>query len=278
VTTSVTSADTLGSLQFDTDYSGDPGGGSFEGSGAGVNCTALAGDFTAFNDIDASSTLSTATISTAGFTGPIDVTECNYQTSNAALAPADFAVTVTDASAPDFTPLTPTVEISSVNCVCTGGGSSTTTTAGGTTTTSVTTTSVVGGSTTTTLAGGGGFNIEFTVDDANTYGALQWVADYSGAGGDFVGMADMVACTSPLSAGGAFVTFNDEDATMNLNFAAVALAGFAGPTVVANCEFASAAEPAPGDFVITVVDASDPSLNPIDPLPGVSVSGVTALP
>jgi hypothetical protein len=278
VTTSVTSTETLGSLQFDTDYSGDPGGGSFEGSGAGVNCTALAGDFTAFNDVDASSRLSTATISTAGFTGPTDVTECNFQTSNAALAPGDFAITVTDASDPAFNPVNPTVEITSVDCVCTGGGSSTTTTAGATTTTIVTTTTTGGGTTTTIPGGGGGFNIEFSLDDAVTLGALQFAVDYSGATGEFVGAADMVACTSPLSAGGAFVTFNDEDATTNLNFAAVALAGFTGPTIVANCEWASAAAPAPGDFAISVVDASDPALNPVVPLPVVSVTGVTALP
>ena len=289
VTWAVTNNETLGSLQYDTDYSA--AGGSFEGSGAGVNCTALAGDFTAFNDMDAAQILSAATISTAGFTGPIDVSECIFQTNNAALAPGDFTVTITDQSAPDFSPTNATMAITSVVCTCTGGTS--TTTLGPTTTTSTTTSTTVSTSsttsttnttvttsstTTTTVVGGSVWDIEFSLDDAVTLGALQYAVDYSAAGGDFVDMADQVNCTSPLSAGGAFVTFNDEDATMTLNFAAVALAGFTGPTVVANCEFQSAAMPVAGNFGINVIDASDPALNPVVPLPGVSVTNVTALP
>ena len=287
VTWAITSADTLGSLQYDTDYSGAMG--TFKGSGAAVECTALAGDFTAFNNIEASQKLSTATISTGGFTGPIDVSECTFLTDNPALAPGDFGLTITDQSAPDFTPTNATMEINAVNCVCdstttTLGGSTTTTTVGGTTTTTVggtttttvggTTTTTVGGTTTTTVPTGGTvWNIEMTVDDAANFGALQFTNVYSG--GQFVGMAGAVSCTSPLSAGGAFVTFNDEDATTTLNMAAVALAGFTGPTIVANCDFDAAVMPVAGDFVITVVDASDPALMPIVPLPVVSVSGIT---
>jgi hypothetical protein len=242
----------------------------------------LAGDFTAFNNIEVDQKLSTATISTAGFTGPVDVSECTFLTDNPALAPSDFGLTIVDQSAPDFTPTNATMEITSVTCVCAPGSTTTTTTVGGSTTTTTvggsTTTTTVGGSTTTTTMGGNIWNIEISLDDAVTLGALQFALDYSAAGGQFVGLAGAVSCTSPLSASGAFVTFNDEDAITTLNMAAVALSGFAGPTIVANCDFDAAVMPVAGDFAILVVDASDPALMPIVPLPVVSVTGITALP
>jgi hypothetical protein len=265
VTFSVTNTETLGALQYDTDYSGASGG--FDGSAGSVECTRLAGDFAAFNDIEASTTLSSAFISAAGFTGPIDVASCNFTSTNGALAAGNFTITITDQSKPDFTPANATVEITDVTC--TGGG--TTTTTGPTTTTSTTT----GTSTTTVTSGGNLYNVAFDLTDAVTAGALQFEVNYSAAGGQFTGTGAAVACTSPLSAGGAFVSFNDVEASTQLNFAAVAIAGFTGPTTVANCEFDAPAAPGAGDFTITVVDASAPDLSPIVPLPTVTVSAVT---
>jgi hypothetical protein len=132
------------------------------------------------------------------------------------------------------------------------------------------TTTTTGG-TTTTVVGGTLYDVTFDMADAGTaVGALQFEVAYAGAGGEFVGAADSVDCDSPLSAGGAFVTFNDEDGTTTLNFAAVALAGFSGPTTVARCTFDAPAAPNAGDFVVTVVDASDTSLAPIAPFPTVT--------
>jgi len=263
----VTNVETLGALQYDTSYAGV--GGGFDGTAGAVDCTRLAGDFAAFNDIEASTTLSSAFISAAGFTGPIDVASCNFTTSNGGLAAGDFTITITDQSKPDFTPANATVEIT--NVVCTGGGTTTTTT-GPTSTTSTTT-----GTNTTTTTGGPGtlYNVAFDLTDAVTAGALQFEVNYSAAGGQFTGTGAAVACTSPLSAGGAFVSFNDVEASTQLNFAAVAIAGFTGPTTVANCEFDAPAAPGTGDFTITVVDASAPDLSPIVPLPTVTVSAVT---
>jgi hypothetical protein len=258
VTFGVTNTETLGALQYDTNYAAANGG--FDGAGGAVACTRLAGDFAAFNDIEASSNLSSAFISAAGFTGPIDVASCGF-TGNSGTPPVagDFAITITDQSKPDFSPASATVEITDISCVCTTP--STTTTVGGTTTT----------------VGGGGtlYTVTFDLDDAVTAGALQFEVDYAAAGGDFVGSGAGVTCTSPLSAGGAFVSFNDVDASTQLNFAAVAIAGFTGPTTVANCTFDAATAPTAGDFVITVVDASAPDLSPIVPLPVVSVSAIT---
>jgi hypothetical protein len=261
ITFSVTNVETLGALQYDTSYAGV--GGGFDGAGGTVDCTRLAGDFAAFNDIEAQSKLSSAFISAAGFTGPIDVARCGY-TRNSAVEPVagNFTITITDQSKPDFSPATAEVGITDITCVCQGGGTTTTT--------------VPPDTTTTTTGGGTQYTVTFSLDDAVTAGALQFEVDYSGAGGDFVGSGAGVSCTSPLSAGGAFVSFNDIDASTQLNFAAVAIAGFTGPTTVANCTFdAPGGAPAPGDFAITVVDASAPDLSPIDPLPTVSVSAIT---
>jgi hypothetical protein len=266
ITFGVTNVETLGSLQYDTDYSAS--GGGFDGAAGTVSCQRVAGDFAAFNDIEASSTLSSAFISAAGFTGPTTVATCDF-TGNREPATTDFGITITDQARPDFSPATATVDVTDVTCTCTGGGSTTTTVGGGTTTTTT------GGGTTTTTTGGGGnlWDVTFDMADAGTaVGALQFEVAYGGAGGQFVGTADSVDCDSALSAGGAFVTFNDEDGTTTLNFAAVALAGFSGPTNVARCTFDAPAQPNAGDFVITVVDASDTALAPITPFPTVTAA------
>jgi hypothetical protein len=281
VTFSCSTTDTLGSLQYDTDYSAS--GGGFDGAAGTVSCQRLVGDFGAFNDIEASSTLSTAFISAAGFTTPAAVATCDF-TGPTQPAVGDFAVTVTDAARPDFTNVTAStvVAVSDVTCTCTGGstttlggGSTTTTVSGGSTTTTVSggsTTTTTGGGTTTTTTGGSAnlYDVTFDMADAGTaVGALQFEVQYATAGGQFVGTADSVDCDSPIP-GGAFVTFNDEDATTTLNFAAVALAGFSGPLQVARCTFDAPVAPSPAAFVITVVDASDTALAPITPFPTVT--------
>ena len=81
--------------------------------------------------------------------------------------------------------------------------------------------------------GGSGtlYDVTFDMADAGSaVGALQFEVQYATAGGQFVGAADRSTATPRLSASGGFVTFNDEDGTTTLNFAAVALAGFSGPT------------------------------------------------
>jgi len=115
------------------------------------------------------------------------------------------------------------------------------------------------------------------LDDAVTVGSLQIEVDYNGAGGTFTGSGATVSSTSPLSAAGALVAFGDDDASEQLNFAALALAGFNGPTTLASCEFrATGAAPAAGEFAITVVEANALDLSPIIPVPTVDVTSITA--
>jgi len=99
------------------------------------------------------------------------------------------------------------------------------------------------------------------VTDAN-YGALQFGVDYTAAGGNFVGVADMVDCTSLLGAQ-EIVTFNDIAACNLLNIGVLALMGFDGPAEVAVCRSRTRGVPVTGDFSIEVVDASTPAPAPI---------------
>jgi len=252
VTFSVTNSETLGALQYDTSYAGI--GGGFDGDGGAVDCTRLAGDFAAFNDIEAEARLSSAIISPAGFTGPIDIARCRYSGAFPSPVPSDFPIVVTDQSRPDFSPANATVAVTDVNCAC----------AGTTTTTS------------TTLGSGDLYTVTFGLDDAVTVGALQFFVDYGNAVGGFLGRGYDVSCTSPLAGSGSFASFNDSDSLDRLNVAAVSIPGFTGPITVAECAFLTPGVPPQAtDFVITVVDASAPDLSPISPFPTVSLSAIT---
>ena len=141
--------------------------------------------------------------------------------------------------------------------------------------TSTSTTSTTATTTSTTLDGGGLYTVSFGLDDAITVGSLQLELDYGGADGGFAGSGASVTCASRLPGGGGLVVFSDVDASAQLNFAMLAPAGFTGPAALANCTFiASGAVPAPGDFVITVLEANAVDGSAIAPVPAVSVSAV----
>jgi hypothetical protein len=278
-TVSVTSGETLGSLQYNVDYSGaQPGG--FEGSADMVSCTAspsIAGSIITFNDDEPALTLRTGIISLAGFTGPTDIATCVYLSGAATdPVPSDFTITLVDAADPSFNPQTPTLALTISNCVpgCVGPecGSGMPTTTSTTTTSTTTSTTVIGVTPSQ-------FDISFDVDDAGNYGALQYNVDYTAAPGGFNGSADMVSCTAGAAIAGSIVTFNDDEGALTLRTGIISLAGFAGPANLAVCTFDSTgATPVAGDFAITVVDASDPGLNPIAPLPSVSISSIVPTP
>jgi hypothetical protein len=107
---SITNDETIGALQFDTEYSSDV---DPSGSGSFVECVRLAGDFAAFNDVESTRTLRTAIVSVGGVTGPVDVAYCTFSATFCGGPPGfdDFVVTITDQSHPDFSPANATVEI-----------------------------------------------------------------------------------------------------------------------------------------------------------------------
>lgn len=113
--------------------------------------------------------------------------------------------------------------------------------------------------TTTTIPGGGGpFDVTFRMDTASSsIGALQFTADYAGAAGDFDGTGPTAACTNKVA--GALFAPNDNDATSKLTLGLIALSPFSAPLDLVTCTFTAEAgeTPVPGDFVITVDDATD---------------------
>ncbi len=102
--------------------------------------------------------------------------------------------------------------------------------------------------------------VAFHVTNEVELGALQFEVDYSGAAGDFPGADDLVECETVLP--GATIAFNDDEAGGVLKVAAVHATGFTGPAELAYCSFDPAVLVNPGDFVITITDASDPMGDP----------------
>ncbi len=254
---------TVGSLQWDTDYSNAPG--FFLGQGGNVECaTLIEQSLAAFNDVELDENLDSGIISLDGFTGPVNVSECTFK---AQVVPVkdDFAITVTEASKPDLTGIIPLpdVVIQSIDCNTV-------------TTTTLDTTTTTEPPVTTTLGGGGSANykVTYTLNTASAgVGALQWTTDYSAAPGDgFQGSGASVACVS--KAPGALFAPNDVDATKMLTLGQIALAEFFAPVSLAECTFNGLADdaPVPGDFVIGIDDATDGNGDPITVSIGVSVT------
>ena len=88
-------------------------------------------------------------------------------------------------------------------------------------------------------------------------------------------------CTLDPSVNGLYATNQDiaaEDATtLDARLAWVFVPSLAGPQRLLTCDFIVGDEsPAREDFSIAVIDASDPSGQPIEPVPGVSIRGFPA--
>jgi hypothetical protein len=106
ITVAVLDATDLAALQFEIDYSGIDG--EFFGSGANVACSRLdqGSGFVAINDDDEARVLRYALAVLGSLNGSLDLLGCLYESWEAPVA-ADFVVTVTDASRPDFSPIVP---------------------------------------------------------------------------------------------------------------------------------------------------------------------------
>jgi hypothetical protein len=239
---------TLGSLQFDTDYSG--AGGEFLGSAGTVQCSTLVDALYAPNDIEAESKLTQGLISLNGFDGPTNVSQCTFVSSGQP-QPEDFEITVTEASDPNLTPITPLPDVIVVDNIDCGGPVTTTT---------------LGPPTTTTTAGQGNtFNVVFTVASASaSIGALQWTVDYETASGEFRDSGAAVKCV-PNNALGALFAPNDVDAERELTLGLIALTPFTAPNTLVTCTFdgVQGDAPVPADFAITIDDATDANGEPI---------------
>jgi hypothetical protein len=111
----VTSSESIGSLKFEVDYAATPG--NFLGSGLAAQCTSLVtGASKSFFDDEVKRVLRESVISLSGFSGPVSVATCSFESNDPGLAASAFGLTVKDATTPDFQIITPTMTISSVSC------------------------------------------------------------------------------------------------------------------------------------------------------------------
>jgi hypothetical protein len=259
VTFRLQDAVTAASLQFDVAY--DRADLEITGTSDTVSCANVAPALGTFTDDDSGATgvLNVAYIAPSGFSGPRDLLICDFTTDNEPFL-TDFAVTVVDATDPSYATITPlpTVVPSSVDC---GGVFNTTTT----TTTSTTTSTLPADPTACTL--------EFSLTDAVTLGSLQWVVDYTNAPGEFGGSGSGVQCQNKVST--AFGSMQDSDGQRRVITALISLAGFSGPRLLTQCTFVADVRPEADDFVITVTDAADQNIQPLNPRPNIVLSGVT---
>ncbi|HXC51386.1 MAG TPA: hypothetical protein VN634_10915 [Candidatus Limnocylindrales bacterium] len=100
----------VGALQWNVDYANAPG--QFLGSGATVQCTSLvSGALFAPNDVEAEHSLHLGVISLSTFPAPADLVQCSFAATGAPV-PADFPVTIVDATDGDGNPITATISVS----------------------------------------------------------------------------------------------------------------------------------------------------------------------
>ena len=111
-----TAAAALGAMQLTIDYAAAPG--EFRGSGPAVVCTTkISGALGANNDIDGERKLNLGMISLTAFSAPVDLFDCTFDGSPSdPPVPADFGVTVSDATDPDGNQIAATAT-ASVNAV-----------------------------------------------------------------------------------------------------------------------------------------------------------------
>ena len=259
VTFRLTDAVNAASLQFEAAYTRS--GTELVGSGSLVACTNLAPALPTFADQDSTSQglLSAVYVAPTGFSGPRDLVVCDMTTDHQP-SPADFAITVIDATDTAFHTINPLPNVVVKGFDCNGAFSTTTTS---TSTTTSTTLPNVG---TTDCA------LSFSLVDAVQVGSLQWAINYSAAPGEVAGSGASVQCTNKVSS--AFASMQDDEAQSRINAAYISLAGFTGPRLLAECTFLANDVPDVSDFSITVSDAATKQLQPIIPLPTVALSEI----
>ncbi|MFN2428263.1 MAG: hypothetical protein ABR587_17645 [Candidatus Binatia bacterium] len=261
---------TIGSLQWTTDYSSVSGG--FLGVGDTVECASLVeGALAAFNDRDLEKFLESGLISVDGFAGPRDLAECTFRSLTDPL-PSDFVIGDVEAATPDLALLEPAPAIVVKSVSCDVANATTTTTYEGQTTTTVEEGTTTTTTTTTTTLPPDGHAVLFSIDTASApLGSIMFTVDYTDTEGGFLGSAGAVSCSSKVA--NALFAANDRDADREL------VIGFifpepphGGPGDLVRCTFQADEAPMPGDFVVTINEATDSAFVPVTVTIGVSVS------
>ena len=95
-------------------------------------------------------------------------------------------------------------------------------------------------------------------------GSLKYVIDYGSISGGFLGGGLGVSCTNLVA--GASKSFFDDETNRVMRESIISINGFTNPRDIAQCSFETDdAGLAPGDFILTVTDATTPDLVAVSP-------------
>jgi len=114
------------------------------------------------------------------------------------------------------------------------------------------------------------YTVEFYVESASRFGALQLEITHLGNSGSFLVRGDRADCMALVDAIVASNYLGDRVAKVGL----ISLQGIVTPGAIVRCGFRTREDLDPGDFLVEVVDASDIDSRPLDPAPSVVVSSV----
>jgi cysteine-rich repeat protein len=232
VTFLVDGTDLLGGLELRVDYSA--AGGTFNGTGEGVECTGLAPASTqAARDDDAGAELNLGLISGSGFFLPQDIWRCDFTASGAAPGADDFAFSVVEALTPESEPTILDASVSAISCdqgaICGNGiieAAEECDDAGAS--------AACGGNCQLT------YNsqrcaVTFVASGTGSLGGVQFGVDYSDASGKFQGNGTGVDCSDALPS--SYTVLDDVDASQQLNLAMISPGGVALPADLWTCTY-----------------------------------------
>ena len=115
------------------------------------------------------------------------------------------------------------------------------------------------------------YSLDFFVQTAGTFGALQLEITHLGRSGGFIGRGDKIDCVSLVEAIVASNYVGERVAKVGL----ISLAGIRTPVAIMRCGFRTRENLGPPSFAIDVTDASDTESKPLDPPPTVVISTIT---
>jgi cysteine-rich repeat protein len=116
--------------------------------------------------------------------------------------------------------------------------------------------------------------VTFRLDDAATFGALQWETTYTATGGEFVGNGENIQCRSLTAGNGTVTVFNNDLSIRRLDTGIIALSGFEGPANLSECDFTGPRVPEKSEFAIEIAEAVSVDFEPLDPVPAVVVESI----
>ncbi len=115
------------------------------------------------------------------------------------------------------------------------------------------------------------YSLDFYVQTAGKFGALQLDINHLGNSGGFIGRDDKVDCVPLVEAIVASNYLGERETKIGL----ISLQGIHTPAAVMRCGFRTRENVSPGSFLIEVTDASDTDSKQIEPVPTVVISTIS---